>query len=101
MIKFACAEADSPVHPPPLLLTRNRLESGSKGPRRQIGASLFRVAAAERVGRLCHGIEIDPIYVDVAIRRWQRHTGDRAIHAVTGKRFDDCANGDVEVPRGR
>jgi DNA modification methylase len=38
--------------------------------------------AAERVGRVCHGIEIDPIYVDVAIRRWQRHTGDYAVHAV-------------------
>jgi DNA modification methylase len=57
--------------------------------------------AAERVGRVCHGIEIDPIYVDVGIRRWQRHTGDHAIHAVTGKRFDDCANGNAEVHRGR
>lgn len=47
--------------------------------------------AAERVGRVCYGIEIDPLYVDVAIRRWQRHTGDRAIHAATGKRFDDLA----------
>jgi DNA modification methylase len=56
--------------------------------------------AAERVGRICHGIEIDPIYVDVAIRRWQRHTGDHAIHAVTGKRFDDCANGNMEIDRG-
>ncbi len=47
--------------------------------------------AAERVGRVCHGIEIDPLYVDVAIRRWQRHTGDHAIHAVTRKRFNDLA----------
>jgi DNA modification methylase len=37
--------------------------------------------AAERTGRICCGIEIDPLYVDVAIRRWQRLTGDRAIHA--------------------
>ena len=57
--------------------------------------------AAERVGRVCHGIEIDPIYVDVGIRRWQRHTGDHAIHSVTGKRFDDCSNGNAEVHRGR
>ena len=57
--------------------------------------------AAERVGRVCHGIEIDPVYVDVAIRRWQRHTGDYAVHAVTGKRFGDCANGHLGVPRGR
>jgi DNA modification methylase len=56
--------------------------------------------AAERVGRICYGIEIDPVYVDVAVRRWQRHTGDRAIHAVTGKSFDDVAAA-LEVGHGR
>jgi DNA modification methylase len=45
--------------------------------------------AAERVGRMCRGIELDPLYVDAAIRRWQRFTGDRAIHAESGVRFDD------------
>jgi DNA modification methylase len=45
--------------------------------------------AAERVGRICHAMELDPLYVDVAIRRWQAHTGDYAIHAVSGRRFDD------------
>jgi DNA modification methylase len=47
--------------------------------------------AAERVGRICFGIEIDPLYVDVAVRRWQRYTGDRAIHANSGKSFDEIA----------
>jgi DNA modification methylase len=47
--------------------------------------------AAERVGRICHGIEIDPLYVDTAIRRWQSYTGDSAVHAVTGKRFGEEA----------
>lgn len=47
------------------------------------------LVAAERVGRVCYGIEIDPLYVDVAIRRWQRLTGDRAVHAMTKKYFDD------------
>jgi DNA modification methylase len=47
--------------------------------------------AAERVGRICHGIEIDPAYVDVAIRRWQNYTGEAAVHALTGKRFDEVA----------
>jgi DNA modification methylase len=56
--------------------------------------------AAERVGRICFGIEIDPLYVDVAIQRWQKHTGDRAIHAATGRPFDDAANG-VEVRHDR
>jgi DNA modification methylase len=45
--------------------------------------------AAERVGRVCHGIELDPRYVDVAVRRWQRQTGQQAVHAVTGVLFDD------------
>jgi DNA modification methylase len=52
--------------------------------------------AAERVGRCCYGMEIDPLYVDTIIRRWQAFTGDSAIHAVTGKCFADLA-GRVEV----
>lgn len=49
--------------------------------------------AAERVGRVCYGLEIDPLYIDVAIRRWQRHTGGHAINAVSGQRFDDTGGG--------
>lgn len=45
--------------------------------------------AAERVGRACYGLELDPHYVDLAIRRWQRLTGEQAIHAVSGERFND------------
>ena len=55
--------------------------------------------AAERVGRISCGIEIDPIYVDVAIRRWQKYTGEAAIHAATGKRFDEIAT-EQEVHHG-
>jgi DNA modification methylase len=47
--------------------------------------------AAERIGRSCYGIELDPIYVDTAIKRWQRHTGDHAIHGTTGKPFEEIA----------
>jgi DNA modification methylase len=43
--------------------------------------------AAERTGRTCRGIEIDPLYVDIAIRRWQPMTGERAIHAESGVAF--------------
>jgi DNA modification methylase len=35
--------------------------------------------AAERTGRRCYGIELDPIYVDTAIERWQRMTGRQAL----------------------
>jgi DNA modification methylase len=48
--------------------------------------------AAERTGRVCYGMELQPEYVDVAIRRWQRHTGGHAVHAVSGKTFDELTN---------
>jgi DNA modification methylase len=56
--------------------------------------------AAERVGRTCMGIELDPLYVDVAIRRWQKHTGDHAIHLATGKSFDELS-ANAEAGDGR
>ena len=48
--------------------------------------------AAERVGRICYGIEIDPLYVDTAVRRWQRHTGENAVHMRSGKTFHDVSS---------
>jgi DNA modification methylase len=47
--------------------------------------------AAERVGRRAYGIEIDPRYVDVAVRRWQAFTGRDAILNGTKKSFDEIA----------
>ena len=35
--------------------------------------------AAEKTGRICYGIEIDPRYVDVIIKRWEDYTGNKAI----------------------
>lgn len=49
--------------------------------------------AAERTGRACRGIEIDPLYVDVAVRRWQALTGEDARHAVTGRTFTETQKG--------
>jgi DNA modification methylase len=46
------------------------------------------VIAAERTGRRCFGIEIDPLYVDVIIRRWQNFTRSDATHAATGLTFN-------------
>jgi hypothetical protein len=46
--------------------------------------------ACERTGRSCYGIELDPLYVDTAIRRWQKYTGEAAVHAATGGTFDAC-----------
>jgi DNA modification methylase len=47
--------------------------------------------AAERTGRICRGIELDPLYVDTAIRRWQAATGEKVRHAESGQLFDDLA----------
>jgi DNA modification methylase len=47
--------------------------------------------AAEDTGRVCVGVEFDPGYVDVAIRRWQKRTGKDAVHAATGELFNKAA----------
>ena len=43
--------------------------------------------AAEQTGRIAHGMELDPRYVDLAIRRWTEATGGAAKHAVTGRPY--------------
>jgi DNA modification methylase len=43
--------------------------------------------AAERTGRRCYGMELDPLYVDTAIERWQRMTGRKATNSF-GETFD-------------
>ncbi|MDJ1018500.1 MAG: DNA methyltransferase [Paracoccaceae bacterium] len=45
------------------------------------GATLI---AAERSGRVARGLEIDPGYVDVVLRRWREETGDQPIRAADG-----------------
>lgn len=47
--------------------------------------------AAERTRRCCIGIEIEPAYVDLAIRRWQEMTGGSAFHAESGLSFEAMA----------
>jgi DNA modification methylase len=45
------------------------------------------VIAGERTGRRCYGLEIDPLYVDVIVRRWQTFTRAQARHLVSGRWF--------------
>jgi DNA modification methylase len=45
------------------------------------------ILAAERTGRIAYGTEIDPAYVDVAVRRWQTMSGQEAVLAETGQTF--------------
>jgi DNA modification methylase len=51
------------------------------------GGSGTTILAAERSGRIARLIELDPLYVDVAIRRWEHVTGIRARHLDTGLSF--------------
>ena len=53
------------------------------------GTSLI---AAQTTGRRCLGVEINPFYVDVVIRRWQSFTGLRAEREVDGHLFEDAAS---------
>jgi DNA modification methylase len=49
------------------------------------------IMAAEQIGRRAFCMELDPAYVDVAIRRWQRFTGCDAVLEDGGATFDDLA----------
>ena len=52
------------------------------------GTSLI---AAEMSARICYGLELDPAYVDLIVRRWQLFTGREAIHQASGQSFDQRA----------
>jgi DNA modification methylase len=49
------------------------------------------LVAAHSTDRICFGIDIDPRYVDVTIRRWQKLTGKVAVHASDGRTFAEVA----------
>lgn len=53
------------------------------------GGSGTTLIAAEQTGRRAYVMELDPAYVDVTIRRFQKLTGEHAIHAETQRSFSD------------
>ena len=53
------------------------------------GGSGTTIIACEETDRQCCMMELDPKYVDTIIRRWQKYTGEQAIHAESGKTFDE------------
>lgn len=55
------------------------------------GGSGATLLAAEKTGRFARLIELDPAYVDVAIRRWQEMTGEQAVHVASGETWDQRA----------
>ena len=51
------------------------------------------IIAAEQTGRRCLAIELNPAYVDVAVKRWQEFTGKQATLAADGRTFDEVSKG--------
>lgn len=55
------------------------------------GGSGTTIVAAEQTRRRARVIEIDPKYVDVAVRRWQDFTGRQAILDTTSETFNEIS----------
>ena len=47
--------------------------------------------AAQKTGRVCRGAEIDPLYVDVIVKRWETVTGLRAVRETAAGVIDELA----------
>jgi hypothetical protein len=55
------------------------------------------VARDDRSGCRCYGLELDPLYVDTIIRRWQRLTKLDAIHVESGETFNSRDTGEKPI----
>jgi hypothetical protein len=82
--------SESAAHPTmkPLALIERAIEHSS-----QVGdvvLDLFlgsgsTLIAAERTGRVCFGMELDPRYTDIAVARWEQFSGERAVRETAGE----------------
>ena len=81
--------ADHPTVKPTALVSDALMDVSARGEivLDAFGGSGATLLAAEKTGRLARLIEIDPSYVDVAIRRWETLTGLEAVHAASGETF--------------
>jgi hypothetical protein len=57
--------------------------------------------AAEKVGRRGYGIEYEPAYVDVIVRRWQAYTHQDAVLLDDRRTFDEVAAERIRTPEPR
>lgn len=53
------------------------------------------IIAGEMTGRAVHAIELNPAYIDVAVKRWQDFTGKAATLEGDGRTFDEIASGRI------
>lgn len=49
------------------------------------------IIAGEMTGRHVYAVELNPAYVDVAVKRWQDFTGQKAVLEADGRTFDEVA----------
>jgi DNA modification methylase len=85
------AKFDHPTQKPLELMRRPILNHTKRGelvydPFLGSGTTMM---AAEVTERICYGIDLDPRYVDVAVRRWQDFTGHQATLDGDGRTFDE------------
>ncbi len=81
-------KATFPVQLPELFIG-NFTESSCLDPFCGTGTTLI---ACEKMKRKCFGMELDPSYCDVIIKRWQEFTGEEAVHADTGMTYRETCN---------
>jgi DNA modification methylase len=75
--------SSSPLHPTmkPLALIERAIQNSSQSGDRVLDTFLgsgSTLIACERTGRICYGMELEPLYVDIARMRWEAFTGEKA-----------------------
>lgn len=81
---------EHPTMKPVALVERAILNSSREGQTvlDLFGGSGSTLIAAQKTGRIGRLMELDPVYCDVIVKRWQDFTGEKARHAVSGEAFD-------------
>jgi len=75
--------SSSPLHPTmkPLALIERAIQNSSQSGDKVLDTFLgsgSTLIACERTGRICYGMELEPLYIDVAVMRWEAFTGEKA-----------------------
>ncbi len=75
--------SSSPLHPTmkPLTLIERAIQNSSQSGDKVLDTFLgsgSTLIACERTGRVCYGMELEPLYVDIARMRWEAFTGEKA-----------------------
>ena len=75
--------SSSPLHPTmkPLALIERAIQNSSQPGDKVLDTFLgsgSTLIACERIGMICYGMELEPLYVDIARMRWETFTGEKA-----------------------